>query len=126
MYSLSTREIFRPSALRMQGLDPQDYLGSALVVAVAKPTDHVGRLHVKCWSNDEVRIFAIDYADIRILRQAIINKFGLASKKFQIKYKDEAGDLIVICDDEDLTRAVKGRFLRIAIKTIDEQERISQ
>lgn len=106
----------------MQGLDPQDYLGSALVVAVAKSTDHVGRIHVKCCVDEEMRMFVIDFADIRILRQAIINKFNLTSKRFQIKYKDDVGDMIFISDDEDLMRAVRGRFLRITLNLLCNNE----
>jgi hypothetical protein len=116
---LDITEIFRPSAIRLQAIDPQDYLGSALVLAVSKPVEHIGRIHVKCSLKEEVRIFSIDQADVRILRQAVINKFALSSKRFQIGYKDEVGDLIVICDDEDLMGAIRGRFVRIRVTLME-------
>jgi hypothetical protein len=126
MRQLSVKEIFRPSAARLQALDPQDYMGSALIVAVSKPTEHMGRIHVKCCMNEEMRLFAIDSVDLRILRQAVINKYGLNSKKFQVKYRDEDGDLIVICDEEDLARAVRGRFLRIFVVPLFDIEEASK
>ncbi len=126
MRKLPVSEIFRPSATRLQALDQQDYLGSALIVAVSKPTEHIGRIHVKCCMNGEMRLFAIDCVDLRILRQAVINKYGLNSKKFQIKYRDEDGDMIVICDDEDLVRAIRGRFLRIFIVPLFDLEDASK
>lgn len=118
MVKLDDKEIFRPSSVRLHALDNQDYLGTSLIVSASKMTDHPGRVHVKSCLNGETRLFALDLIDVRILRQTIINKYNLNSRKFQIKYRDPEGDMIVICDDEDLIGAIRGRFLRIFVDMI--------
>jgi hypothetical protein len=121
------KQIFRPSALKLKGLEYQDYLGAALVVAVnnsISSTFSPNLIFAKCSMIDQqeadIVLIKLDSPDIRLLRHAIMQKFNINEGmwSFKIKFKDEEGDFVVISDDNDLVRAVHGGRIRLFIQPL--------
>lgn len=103
---------------KFRALDPQDYLGSALIIAVDPVASPRASVKVKCVYKDSVRALSVATPRVADLRLAVAQKMGLSPSCFQVKYMDKDGDMIVICDDGDMGMAVNDGFLKVFINDV--------